>query len=423
LLLLTQVIKFLQMSINKNKIFNDPVYGFITLPSDLVFDIIEHPWFQRLRRIRQLGLTHMVYPGALHTRFHHALGALHLMTEAIESIKSKGHEITKEEETGAYIAILLHDIGHGPFSHALENSIVTGLSHETLSNLIMEKLNNEFNGQLSIAIEIFKNTYKKKFLHQLVSSQLDMDRLDYLNRDSFYTGVMEGTIGSQRIIKMLNVFNDELVVDEKGLYSIEKFIIARRLMYWQVYLHKTVLSAENMLVNILKRAKELYQSGEKLFTSPALEYFLKNNINAENIQNKEEFLNVFSQLDDYDIYCAIKVWCGHSDIVLSTLCKGMINRKLYKISLQRDEFDAATLSEFNSKISNHWGIKEEDYHYFAFTGNISNSDYNPLGEPIKILMRNQQGVILLGDNEKMDVAILSTPVNKYFFCYMPELAV
>jgi len=411
------------MSINKNKIFNDPVYGFITLPSDLVFDIIEHPWFQRLRRIRQLGLTHMVYPGALHTRFHHALGALHLMTEAIESIKSKGHEITKEEETGAYIAIVLHDIGHGPFSHALENSIVTGLSHETLSNLIMEKLNNEFNGQLSIAIEIFKNTYKKKFLHQLVSSQLDMDRLDYLNRDSFYTGVMEGTIGSQRIIKMLNVFNDELVVDEKGLYSIEKFIIARRLMYWQVYLHKTVLSAENMLVNILKRAKELYQSGEKLFTSPTLEYFLKNNISAENIQNKEEFLNVFSQLDDYDIYGAIKVWCGHSDIVLSTLCKGMINRKLYKISLRRDEFDAATLSEFNSKISNHWGIKKEDYHYFAFTGNISNSDYNPLGEPIKILMRNQQGVILLGDNEKMDVAILSTPVNKYFLCYMPELAV
>ena len=423
MLLLTQVIKFLQMSINKNKIFNDPVYGFITLPSDLVFDIIEHPWFQRLRRIRQLGLTHMVYPGALHTRFHHALGALHLMTEAIESIKSKGHEITKEEETGAYIAIVLHDIGHGPFSHALENSIVTGLSHETLSNLIMEKLNNEFNGQLSIAIEIFKNTYKKKFLHQLVSSQLDMDRLDYLNRDSFYTGVMEGTIGSQRIIKMLNVFNDELVVDEKGLYSIEKFIIARRLMYWQVYLHKTVLSAENMLVNILKRAKELYQSGETLFTSPALEYFLKNNISAENIQNKEEFLNVFSQLDDYDIYGAIKVWCGHSDIVLSTLCKGMINRKLYKISLRRDEFDAATLSEFNSKISNHWGIKKEDYHYFAFTGNISNSDYNPLGEPIKILMRNQQGVILLGDNEKMDVAILSTPVNKYFLCYMPELAV
>jgi HD superfamily phosphohydrolase len=411
------------MSINKNKIFNDPVYGFITLPSDLVFDIIEHPWFQRLRRIRQLGLTHMVYPGALHTRFHHALGALHLMTEAIESIKSKGHEITKEEETGAHIAILLHDIGHGPFSHALENSIVTGLSHETLSNLIMEELNNEFNGQLSIAIEIFKNTYKKKFLHQLVSSQLDMDRLDYLNRDSFYTGVMEGTIGSQRIIKMLNVFNDELVVDEKGLYSIEKFIIARRLMYWQVYLHKTVLSAENMLVNILKRAKELYQSGETLFTSPALEYFLKNNISAENIQNKEEFLNVFSQLDDYDIYGAIKVWCGHSDIVLSTLCQGMINRKLYKISLQRDEFDSATLSKLNSKISNHWGIKKEDYHYFAFTGNISNSDYNPLGEPIKILLRNQQGVILLGDNEKMDVAILSTPVNKYFFCYMPELAV
>lgn len=411
------------MSINKNKIFNDPVYGFITLPSDLIFDIIEHPWFQRLRRIRQLGLTHMVYPGALHTRFHHALGALHLMTEAIESIKSKGHEITKEEETGAHIAILLHDIGHGPFSHALENSIVTGISHESLSILMMEELNKEFNGQLSIAIEIFKNTYKKKFLHQLVSSQLDMDRLDYLNRDSFYTGVMEGTIGSQRIIKMLNVYNDELVVDEKGLYSIEKFIIARRLMYWQVYLHKTVLSAENMLVNILKRAKELAQEGQELFTTPALEYFLKNNIDAENLKNKEEFLNVFSQLDDYDIYCTLKVWCGHSDVVLSALCKGMINRKLYKISLQRDEFEHVRLDRFNEKIANCWNIKKEHYHYFAFSGKISNSDYNPLGEPIKILMRNQQGVTLLGDNEKMDVAILSTPVNKYFLCYMPELAV
>jgi HD superfamily phosphohydrolase len=410
------------MSINKNKIFNDPVYGFITLPSDLIFDIIEHPWFQRLRRIRQLGLTHMVYPGALHTRFHHALGALHLMTEAIESIKSKGHEITKEEETGAHIAILLHDIGHGPFSHALENSIVTGISHETLSNLMMEELNKEFNGQLSIAIEIFKNTYKKKFLHQLVSSQLDMDRLDYLNRDSFYTGVMEGTIGSQRIIKMLNVFNDELVVDEKGLYSIEKFIISRRLMYWQVYLHKTVLSAENMLVNILKRAKELVQSGEQLFTTPALDYFLKNDINSENLKNKEEFLNVYSQLDDYDIYCTLKVWCGHSDTVLSKLCKGMINRKLYKISLQRDEFTAADLGKFDYKISRIGAIQKEDYHYFAFSGKISNSDYNPLGEPIKILMRNHQGVTLLGDNEKMDVAILSTPVNKYFLCYMPELA-
>jgi hypothetical protein len=410
------------MSINKNKIFNDPVYGFITLPSDLIFDIIEHPWFQRLRRIRQLGLTHMVYPGALHTRFHHALGALHLMTEAIESIKSKGHEITKEEETGAHIAILLHDIGHGPFSHALENSIVTGISHETLSILMMEELNKEFNGQLSIAIEIFKNTYKKKFLHQLVSSQLDMDRLDYLNRDSFYTGVMEGTIGSQRIIKMLNVFNDELVVDEKGLYSIEKFIISRRLMYWQVYLHKTVLSAENMLVNILKRAKELVQSGEQLFTTPALDYFLKNDINPENLKNKEEFLNVYSQLDDYDIYCTLKVWCSHSDVVLSMLCKGMINRKLYKISLQRDEFTAADLGKFDDKISRIGAIKKEDYHYFAFSGKISNSDYNPLGEPIKILMRNNQGVTLLGDNEKMDVAILSTPVNKYFLCYMPELA-
>ena len=410
------------MSINKNKIFNDPVYGFITLPNDLIFDIIEHPWFQRLRRIRQLGLTHMVYPGALHTRFHHALGALHLMTEAIKSIKSKGHEITNEEELGAYIAILLHDIGHGPFSHALENSIVTGISHETLSILMIEELNKEFDGKLSIGIEILKNNYKKKFLHQLVSSQLDMDRLDYLNRDSFYTGVMEGTIGSQRIIKMLNVFNDELVVDEKGLYSIEKFIISRRLMYWQVYLHKTVLSAENMLVNILKRAKELFQNGVELFTTPALNYFLENNISPENLKSKEEFLNVFSQLDDYDIYGAIKVWCNHSDIVLSRLSKGMINRKLYKISLRLDNFDSSSLDLYNRRIENQWSINKEDYHYFAFAGKISNRDYNPQGEPIKILMRNQDKITLLGDDEKMNVAILSTPVNKYFLCYLPELA-
>lgn len=410
------------MSINKNKIFNDPVYGFITLPNDLIFDIIEHPWFQRLRRIRQLGLTHMVYPGALHTRFHHALGALHLMTEAIKSIKSKGHEITNEEELGTYIAILLHDIGHGPFSHALENSIVTGISHETLSILMIEELNKEFDGKLSIGIEILKNNYKKKFLHQLVSSQLDMDRLDYLNRDCFYTGVMEGTIGSQRIIKMLNVFNDELVVDEKGLYSIEKFIISRRLMYWQVYLHKTVLSAENMLVNILKRAKELFQNDVELFTTPALSYFLDNNISPENLKSKEEFLNVFSQLDDYDIYGAIKVWCNHSDIVLSRLSKGMINRKLYKISLQLENFDSSSLDVFNSRIENQWSIKKEDYHYFVFAGKISNRDYNPQGEPIKILMRNQDKITLLGDDENMDVAMLSTPVNKYFLCYLPELA-
>jgi len=410
------------MSINKNKIFNDPVYGFITLPNDLIFDIIEHPWFQRLRRIRQLGLTHMVYPGALHTRFHHALGALHLMTEAIKSIKSKGHEITNEEELGAYIAILLHDIGHGPFSHALENSIVTGISHETLSILMIEELNKEFDSKLSIGIEILKNNYKKKFLHQLVSSQLDMDRLDYLNRDSFYTGVMEGTIGSQRIIKMLNVFNDELVVDEKGLYSIEKFIISRRLMYWQVYLHKTVLSAENMLVNILKRAKELFQNGVELFTTPALNYFLENNISPENLKSKEEFLNAFSQLDDYDIYGAIKVWCNHSDVVLSRLSKGMINRKLYKISLRLDNFDSSSLDLYNRRIENQWSINKEDYHYFAFAGKISNRDYNPQGEPIKILMRNQDKITLLGDDEKMNVAILSTPVNKYFLCYLPELA-
>ena len=334
----------------------------------------------------------------------------------------KGHEITPAEEEGAYIAILLHDIGHGPFSHALEHSIVKGISHESLSILMMEELNKQFQGKLATGIAIFKNEYPKKFLHQLVSSQLDMDRLDYLNRDSFYTGVMEGTIGSQRIIKMLNVFNDELVVDEKGLYSIEKFIIARRLMYWQVYLHKTVLSAENMLVNILKRAKEVFQSGAQLFSTPALNYFLSKDILVETLESKDEFLKIFCQLDDYDIYCAIKVWCHHEDVVLSRLCKGMIERRLYKIILQRDDFSNEFIADFRKKACNQFSISNENSHYFAFSGNISNSDYNPHGEPIKILMRNQQSVTLLGDEEKMDVAILSAPVNRFFFCYLPELA-
>jgi len=406
---------------NKKKIFNDPVYGFITIPHPLIFDLIEHPWFQRLRRIRQLGLTHMVYPGALHTRFHHALGALHLMGQAIEALRSKGHEITDDEALGTQIAILLHDIGHSPFSHALENSIVTGISHEQLSILYMEHLNKEFNSQLSIALSIFKNEYPKHFLHQLVSSQLDMDRLDYLNRDSFYTGVLEGKIGAQRLIKMLDVFEDRLVIEEKGVYSVEKFIIARRLMYWQVYLHKTVLSSEQLLVNILLRAKELTLKGDVLFATPVLQLFLKNDFKFEDFIREKSLLANFALLDDYDIYSSIKVWVNHPDIVLSRLCDGLVNRNLYKISLQKDSFPNGTLKNYLEKATLKFDIPLEDAHYFAFTGSISNSAYDPLEEQIHIQYRNGDLIELTAASDQLDVVLLSTPVKKHFICLLPEL--
>lgn len=409
------------MKVNKKKIFNDPVYGFITIPHPLIFDLIEHPWFQRLRRIRQLGLTHMVYPGALHTRFHHALGALHLMSQAIETIKSKGHEITEEESLGALVAILLHDIGHSPFSHALEHSIVKGISHEKVSLLFMEALSREFNGQLSIGIQIFKNEYPKKFLHDLVSSQLDMDRLDYLNRDSFYTGVLEGKIGAQRIIKMLDVHNDHLVIEEKGLYSIEKFIVARRLMYWQVYLHKTTLAAEHMLVNILKRAKELAAVDKNLFATPALSQFLTNNFTEKDFTENPEILQLFSKLDDYDIYASLKVWADHEDVVLSRLCRGMVERKIYKIRLQKDPFEVEKTSPYIDKIRKQYGLPEKDLHYFAFTGKISNSAYNPDSEPIRILYRDGSQIELSLASDQLEVAVLSSPIQKNFFCCLPEL--
>ena len=318
---------------NKKKIFNDPVYGFISIPQEIIFDVIEHPFMQRLRRIKQLGLTDLVYPGALHTRYHHVLGAMHLMSKAIATIRRKGHTISETEEQAALLAILLHDIGHGPFSHALEHDIVSGVSHEEISIFFIERLSKEFNGELDLALEIFKNTYPKEFLHQLVSSQLDMDRMDYLNRDSFYTGVNEGKIGSDRIIEMMNVVNGKLVLEEKGIYSIEKFIVARRLMYWQVYLHKTVVAAEYMLIQALRRAKELKQKGTALFASPALNYFLENNVSAEDFKSDPKVLERFALLDDYDILGAIKVWQSESDKVLSELSKRIIERRLFKIEV------------------------------------------------------------------------------------------
>ncbi len=406
---------------NKKKIFNDPVYGFITLPDEVIFDLIEHPWFQRLRRIRQLGLTHLVYPGALHTRMHHALGALHLMIQTVETLRSKGHEITEEEARAVYIAILLHDIGHAPFSHALEDIVIRGMSHEKISLVFMEVLNEEYNGQLSTAISIFKNEYPKKFLHQLVSSQLDMDRLDYLNRDSFYTGVLEGKIGAQRIIKMLELHNDQLVIEEKGIYSIEKFIMARRLMYWQVYLHKTVLGAEQLLIKIIRRARELALGGEQLFASPSFSFFLNNTISEKDFGDKE-LLQKYSTLDDYDVYGAIKVWAEHKDVILSRLCQGMTNRRLYKTALQKEPFEASAVEDKVQQAMKKFNMERKEAEYFAFTGSISNSAYNPSDEQIRILYKDGRLRELTAVSDQMDVAVLTRPVQKNFFCFIEELA-
>ncbi len=403
--------------LNKKKIFNDPIYGFITINHDIIFDLIEHPYFQRLRRIKQLGLTHLVYPGAHHTRFHHALGTMHLMQKAIEVIRSKGHQITDKEAEGVSIAILLHDIGHGPFSHALEHSIVSGISHEEISTLFMDALNKEFNGKLDLALKIFRNNYKKKFLHQLVSSQLDMDRIDYLKRDSFYSGVSEGVISTDRIITMLNVKNDELAIDEKGIYSIEKFIIARRLMYWQVYLHKTALSAENLLVNILSRAKELALNGEDLFCTPALKEFLYNQHNLTAFHQKADLLKTFAELDDVDIMASIKIWKNHTDKTLALMCKMMLNRKLYKINLQAKKFSKTEIDNIKSKVKKKYKITDKDINYFVFQHSIINNAYNPKMDKINILMKNGQLLDIAEAADTLNISALSTPVKKWFLCF------
>ncbi|MCF8217579.1 MAG: HD domain-containing protein [Bacteroidales bacterium] len=407
--------------INKKKILNDPVFGFITIPHDIVFDVIEHPWFQRLRRIKQLGLTSLVYPGALHTRFHHAIGAMGLMQEAIKMLEDKGQTITEDEKLGTYIAILLHDIGHGPFSHALEYSIVSEVKHEKLSLLFMEKLNEKMNGQLNTAIRIFKNEYPKKFLHQLVSGQLDVDRLDYLKRDSFFTGVSEGIIGTERIIKMLNVFDDQLVIESKGIYSIEKFILARRLMYWQVYLHKTVLSAEQMLVKILQRAKELTQKGEELFATPDLSFFLKGNYNFNDFFNDQSIINRFANIDDYDISSAIKVWAKHDDKVLSDLSQRLINRELYRLEIQTEPFEQEKIKALEQQ----WQEKNpglEDYqNYYIFTGTTENKAYNPEEENIKVLHKGGHLKDLTDSSEELNVSTITQTIHKNYLCYPKNL--
>jgi HD superfamily phosphohydrolase len=407
--------------LNKKKIINDPVYGFISIPTELVFDLIEHPYFQRLRYIKQLGMTHLVYPGALHSRFHHALGAMHLMSLALKTLSDKGQVLSPEEEEAVMIAILLHDIGHGPFSHALEKHIVQGIDHEDISTLLMTRLNSVFKGRLTMAIEIFNDRYRKKFLHQLVSSQLDMDRLDYLNRDSFYTGVSEGVISSERIIKMLNVVEDAIVVEEKGIYSIEKFLVARRLMYWQVYLHKTVTSGEQMLGKILKRARQLSLKGEQLFSTPALNHFLQKNISKEQFINEDHHIETFTCLDDTDIMAAVKVWTRHTDKVLALLCENFIQRKLYHVDITNAKPDAAKVEELRQIAMKKYDLCFEDAGYFVFIDVISNNAYKVGDANIKILMKGGtiSDITTASDNSNLEA--LAKTVEKYIFCYTKDL--
>lgn len=410
---------------NKRKIINDPVYGFISIPGDLVFDLIEHPWFQRLRNIKQLGLTSFVYPSANHSRFQHGLGALHLMDMAISTLRSKGVTISDEEEEATFIAILLHDAGHGPFSHALENSIITGISHEDLSLLLMQKLNEEFNGGLALAIEIFTGKYPRKFLHELISGQMDMDRLDYLRRDSFFTGVIEGSVGSDRIIRMLNVVDDSLVIDEKGLYSIEKFLIARRLMYWQVYMHKTVLSSESLLVNVLRRARELAQSGEDIYSTPALRFFLYNSIGPADLAGKGNFspgiiATNFTRLDDNDILVSAKYWADHSDATLSDLSGRLMKRDLLAIELQNEPFPVEKVNYYKKLAGNLLKIKPEFTGYYVYTDSISNLAYTPEAPEVKIGLKNGIIADISAVSEMFDHRFLSERITKYFLCYPKE---
>lgn len=403
---------------NKKKIFNDPVYGFITVPDEFIFDLIEHPFFQRLRRINQLGLTHLVYPGALHTRFHHVLGAMHLMSLAVNVIRRKGHEITPDEERAVLVAILLHDIGHGPFSHALEYDIVNKVSHEDISGFFIQRLSKEFDGKLDLALLIFQNKYTKKpFLYQLVSSQLDMDRMDYLNRDSFYTGVTEGQIGSDRIIEMLNVHNGNLVLEEKAIYSVEKFLVARRFMYWQVYLHKTVVSAEFMLIHILRRAKQLIAKGETLFASPALNFFLTNNIESADFHNDPSILETFAQLDDFDIMSAVKVWQQHSDKVLSLLSAKLVNRKLFKIEVAKEPFGPDRIALEKEIIRQQLDLTAEEADFFVYSEILTNSAYSHSKQNINLLMKNGEIMDASRASDNLNISALSHPVTKYCLCY------
>jgi len=400
---------------NKLKIFNDPIYGFITIPNTLIYDLIQHPYFQRLRRISQMGLSYLVYPGAHHTRFHHALGCMHIMQKAVQTLKFKGVSISEEEENALYIAILLHDIGHGPFSHAMEHSIVEEVHHEEISLKFMNALNIEFEGKLDLAIQIFKGEYHRKFMLQLISSQLDMDRMDYLKRDSFYSGVAEGNINSDRLIQMMNVQEDVLVIEEKGIYSVEKFLIARRLMYWQAYLHKTSVVAELTLTKILKRAKELTQKGVTLNCSEPLSFFLNHKITM--VSFDENVLKIFALLDDYDVLGAIKSWQFHTDFVLSSFCKMIINRDLLKIVMLDEKPDTEKLDDLKSKLVALYPITEKEVAYFVFKGKLKNQAYNKESEPISMLKKDGTIENLVDSSDQLQVKALSKAVTKYFMCF------
>ncbi len=409
------------MVANKNKIINDPVYGFVTIPTNLIFDIIEEPVFQRLRRIKQLGLTDFVYPGALHTRFHHAIGAMHLMSKALSSLRKKGNIISNEEMEAAQIAILLHDIGHGPFSHALEASILTGVNHEEISLLLMKNLNIKFEGALDLALKIFNNTYHRPFFLQLVSSQLDVDRLDYLQRDCFFTGVTEGAIGAERIIQMLAISNDNIVVEEKGIYSVENFLNARRFMYWQVYLHKTTVSAEIMLIQIIKRAKDLIHKGEKVFATPSLMTFLSQDITIDTFNNNSDIINSFILLDDYDIWTSIKLWIDHPDKVLSILSKMILFRKIFKVILSVEEPLEETIQLYEKQVAQHYNLNDEEIKYFVLTGFITNAAYLAGNESINVITKKGDVSDITLASDLPNIKAMSKIVKKFYLCWPREL--
>lgn len=398
----------------KQKVINDPVHGFISISDKLIFKIIEHPYFQRLKRIKQLGLTYLVYPGAHQTRFHHALGAYHLMKKAIHVLQIKGVNITKDEALAAQIAILLHDIGHGPFSHTLEHVLINGTSHEKISLLYMKELNNEFNGQLDLAIKIFTNQYHKKFLHQLVSGQLDVDRLDYLTRDSYFTGVSEGVINYNRIIDMIDVYDNELVVESKGIYSVEKFLVSRRIMYWQVYLHKTVISAEQMLVKVVERAKDLAQNEKDISTCTMLDYFITNKTKAKD----KDFLKHFSKLDDIDIQAALKVWSNHNDKILAYLSNSILNRKLFKIKIQDEPFDDKTLETIKNNLKEKFSVTDNEVTYLMPNKSLTSYLYHPDHAKIKILFKNNVIKDFIDASDQWNAFTVEKAVTKYYYCYL-----
>ena len=408
---------------NKSKIINDPVYGFVSIPSGLIFELVQHPYLQRLRYIKQVSMTHLVYPGALHTRFQHVVGAMHLMSLALDTLLAKGIIISDKEREAALIAILLHDIGHGPFSHSLEHTLIEGVSHEVISDLLIDRLNVEFGGQLDLARTMFNDQYPRRFFHQLVSSQLDTDRMDYLNRDSFFTGVSEGVISYDRIIKMLAVKDDELVVEAKGIYSVEKFLIARRLMYWQVYLHKVVIASEHMMIKALARAKELSNQGKVLFSTPSLQHFLQNRVQAYNFKEDPLHLDLFTKLDDTDILSAIKTWATNEDFILRKLCKNLLERDLFRTDMRKEQFTELEIHQVKEAVKKRFDLTDEEVKYFVHHQVVHNSAYSADKEPIKILEQDNSLMDIAEASDLSNLEALSKKVIKYALIYPKEITV